>query len=281
MTTTNPESDDDVHRLIDMVVEEVSLVDRAANQRRFLLVKRSQAVTTENDPNDTPDDDVDAEPTPDADTDDGGEGSPQGGSDSPDSPPPVPSGASTEAVVAALEALTGVVEVLATQTTEKAKKPAKPQIDDEEDLQDGGADEAEEDAEPDVAEEDTPPPPRRGPPPKKKTKAAGGDALAEVRAQLARIENALGRRPAKKQESPAPNGITARLADVAKMLGELKTQIGGQAGRLAKVEKHIGAPASKPVDGPPRKGGDSDVSWPLDINAPRDRESVAKDMSFH
>lgn len=34
-------SDDGVHRLLDMVVEEVSLVDRAANQHRFLLVKRN------------------------------------------------------------------------------------------------------------------------------------------------------------------------------------------------------------------------------------------------
>jgi hypothetical protein len=31
-----------VHRLVDMVVEEVSLVDRAANQHRFLIVKRSE-----------------------------------------------------------------------------------------------------------------------------------------------------------------------------------------------------------------------------------------------
>ncbi|TQF08591.1 hypothetical protein FJV41_49115, partial [Myxococcus llanfairpwllgwyngyllgogerychwyrndrobwllllantysiliogogogochensis] len=36
-TTQGPAS---VHRLIDMVVEEVSLVDRAANKHRFLLVKR-------------------------------------------------------------------------------------------------------------------------------------------------------------------------------------------------------------------------------------------------
>ncbi|CAM4284683.1 hypothetical protein [Corallococcus exiguus] len=36
-TTQGPAS---VHRLVDMVVEEVSLVDRAANKHRFLLVKR-------------------------------------------------------------------------------------------------------------------------------------------------------------------------------------------------------------------------------------------------
>jgi hypothetical protein len=34
-------SDAGVHRLHDIVVEEVSLVDRAANKRRFLVVKRS------------------------------------------------------------------------------------------------------------------------------------------------------------------------------------------------------------------------------------------------
>ena len=33
---------DRVNRLVDMVVEEVSLVDRAANKRRFLIVKRSE-----------------------------------------------------------------------------------------------------------------------------------------------------------------------------------------------------------------------------------------------
>ena len=31
---------DDVHRLSDMVTEEVSVVDRAANRRKFLIVKR-------------------------------------------------------------------------------------------------------------------------------------------------------------------------------------------------------------------------------------------------
>ena len=38
---TDDEDEPKVHRLRDMVVEEVSLVDRAANKRRFLIVKRS------------------------------------------------------------------------------------------------------------------------------------------------------------------------------------------------------------------------------------------------
>jgi hypothetical protein len=42
-TEARPRDDEDegMHRLRDMVVEEVSLVDRAANKRRFLIVKRS------------------------------------------------------------------------------------------------------------------------------------------------------------------------------------------------------------------------------------------------
>lgn len=39
---------DEVHRLRDIVVEEVSLVDRAANKRRFLVVKRSEGMSGEN-----------------------------------------------------------------------------------------------------------------------------------------------------------------------------------------------------------------------------------------
>jgi hypothetical protein len=47
-TTTDDESG--VHRLRDIVVEEVSLVDRAANKRRFLLVKRSNQMADEGKP---------------------------------------------------------------------------------------------------------------------------------------------------------------------------------------------------------------------------------------
>ena len=38
-----------VYRLLDMVVEEVSLVDRAANKQRFLIVKRSDDVAKASD----------------------------------------------------------------------------------------------------------------------------------------------------------------------------------------------------------------------------------------
>ena len=271
MSKSNDESDD-VTRLIDMVVEEVSLVDRAANQRRFLLVKRSEAMDpTDDDINEGAEDAEDTDLEGEATGDDGGTEA----GDATDAAS-APTGASTEAVVAALEALSGVVKVLANQNVTKAKKPPAPPIDDEEDLEDGGVDEEEEGD--DSPTQDQPPPSKR-PPPKKKTKAHGG-ALADVLARLTRIEAALPRRPAKKQESPAPNSVVARLADIAKKIDELKTQVAGQAGRLSKVEKNVGLPASKPIDGARGKRTD-EVSWPLDINAPRDRESVDDDVSFH
>jgi hypothetical protein len=43
---------DDLHRLRDIVVEEVSLVDRAANKRRFLVVKRSDSMSGDMDESD-------------------------------------------------------------------------------------------------------------------------------------------------------------------------------------------------------------------------------------
>jgi hypothetical protein len=44
---SSEDESDGVHRLRDIVVEEVSLVDRAANQRRFLVVKRSPEMADE------------------------------------------------------------------------------------------------------------------------------------------------------------------------------------------------------------------------------------------
>jgi hypothetical protein len=52
------EDGDETHRLRDIVVEEVSLVDRAANKRRFLVVKRSEDMPDEEEPEtETMDDD--------------------------------------------------------------------------------------------------------------------------------------------------------------------------------------------------------------------------------
>jgi hypothetical protein len=110
-----------VHRLVDMVVEEVSLVDRAANQRRFLIVKRRQKMADEGTP--APDD---------APADGNGGGAATGGSVTP------------EAMSAVMEALGALTELVTTHSAAKAFPPKKPEGgDDEED----GDDDDDEDAE--------------------------------------------------------------------------------------------------------------------------------------
>jgi hypothetical protein len=270
-TATPPTGDASVHRLIDMVVEEVSLVDRAANLRRFLLVKRSELVP------DSDDDDLDL--PDDADAPD--LAAPGGGAVAPTVPAAPAAGAvSTAAVVAALESLTGVVGLLAAQVTEKARPvPPKRPPAKEPDLPDDAEPDDPEDPEADDPADDAPVPPRRGtkpPPPRGQRKS--DDALAGMRAQLDRIEASLTGRAAKRAPAPPPD-VATRLDDIAASIATLTTTLGGQAGRLAKVERTVGVPASRPVEA--RPAGDDAISWPLDINAPRDRASVAKDVSFH
>jgi hypothetical protein len=89
------EGADGVHRLIDMVVEEVSLVDRAANKHRFLIVKRDDAMDDNTPAEKATTDGADASMTPSADaTWTVADGSPLG------------------AALAALESLTAIVELL-------------------------------------------------------------------------------------------------------------------------------------------------------------------------
>jgi hypothetical protein len=109
-----PQSQDRVMRLVEMVVEEVSIVDRAANKHRFLIVKRSEGMddtTTGTDPTET---DLNASGEPDdgngeATPPDTGDGSADGDTHSGDSDGPL------STTVAALEGLTEAVELLAAQ----------------------------------------------------------------------------------------------------------------------------------------------------------------------
>ena len=95
MTTPMNKADDGVHRLVDMVVEEVSLVDRAANKHRFLIVKRDDAMDDNTPAEKATTDGADASMTPSADaTWTVADGSPLG------------------AALAALESLTAIVELL-------------------------------------------------------------------------------------------------------------------------------------------------------------------------
>jgi len=266
-------------------------------------VKRSEEdVTTENESDET---DQDHEPDGD-DTTEGGDNADAGDAGAPSSAAagaptaggtaassrPVPTAstqATTEAVVAALEAMSGVVEMLATQaTTEKAapkKPPRPPQADENDDDESDELDNEEDDADED--EEPAPPPRRRGrgkPAPTRRAKA--DEPIAQVKAALGRLE-ALIRGGTRAPAASAPPTSTtpdlaAQLDGVHKAITELKTLVTGQAERLRTVEKNVGLPASRPVEGQRGKAkGDEEVSWPLDMNQPVDREHVDKSVSFH
>ena len=98
MTTPMNKADDGVHRLVDMVVEEVSLVDRAANKHRFLIVKRDDAMDDDN-TTDTTTTDPSPSAAPTAKLDDG---------------------TALGAALTALESLTGLVELLGSLGADQA-----------------------------------------------------------------------------------------------------------------------------------------------------------------
>jgi hypothetical protein len=281
-----------VHRLVDMVVEEVSLVDRAANKKRYLLVKRSEDMAGENTETDTDtESDVDTEAEVDTDTDDtddddgDGDDAEDGAGDDGDDetdkekPKKPAAGATTEAVVTALEALSGVVEMLANKAAAPPKKKPPGRGGGA-----GGADDDEEDADSDEEwdedDEDAAPPARgRKPPGARKTK---NDPLAQVAGALKRLEALVGGKTPQAKRAPAALGeLGTKLDTMTTAIGDLKKLVTGQGERIGKVEKTVGLPASRPVEGKGRRKDDDVVSWPLDINAPRDRKSVAKEVSFH
>ena len=98
MTTPTRKAEDGVHRLVDMVVEEVSLVDRAANKHRFLIVKRDDAMDDDN-TTDTTTTDQSPSAAPTAKLDDG---------------------TALGAALTALESLTGLVELLGSLGADQA-----------------------------------------------------------------------------------------------------------------------------------------------------------------
>lgn len=92
-------SADGVHRLVDMVVEEVSLVDRAANKHRFLIVKRDDAMD-----DNTQNQDRAEKATTDAEA--------AMASDGADAAWAIADGSPLGTALAALESLTAIVELL-------------------------------------------------------------------------------------------------------------------------------------------------------------------------
>lgn len=268
-TTADPNAG--VHRLIDMVVEEVSLVDRAANKHRFLVVKRD-------------------EPMPDK--------TKKSGAKPGEATPPSTAGGAEQVSKAigdalgiattALEALTNAIEQLGQVVGDADTTPIVAELAQE--LSEvAGQLAVAAGVEPTAAE-------RSG---------DVNDAVEGVRSMLSQVSELLSSSAAKSDPdpssappaaaapAPAPASEAARpddesaevskqLATVATSLRSLTDAMKDQSQRLGRLEKGVGLPNSRqaPERPTPRAGAD-EVSWPLDLNRPMDRESVDKTTSFH
>jgi hypothetical protein len=287
-----------VHRLLDMVVEEVSLVDRAANNRRFLLVKRDDPMTK-------------TKAALSARQKARGEAArKRSASDAPASPPAPPAAPATPAAPArpvasalppdgidkqasgplgvalsALESLTEAVELLSTVADDESAadlpalagelREAADAIASAAGLEPTGDDEGADDG----------------------GDGEGGDAgtgtvgtvIAAVRTTLADVQALLagasrgegeGAGPTDKAAS-AGSASAADLGAVATALKALTAAVTTQGERLSALEKRAGVPQSRPPEAPPRPPASAEVSWPLDLNRPLDRTSVDRAVSFH
>lgn len=240
-----------VHRLIDIVVEEVSLVDRAANKHRFLIVKRDEGEGVDDDDNDHIEQDEDS-------TDDEPESGAVGIAAKAlasltDAVEQLASGgaASKEALARTVGELSAAAQQLA-----KAAGIELPAGADSDALDGVRAAVARVRA---MVEGATPPPAQP---------AAKGEGSGE---QHRPPQTPMG------GESKL-DALLVQVATLAKGLTD-QQQLGQ---RLAQLEKHFGVPRSTPA-GERRTSTteDDDEGWSLDLNRPVDRESVDKSVSFH
>jgi uncharacterized coiled-coil protein SlyX len=262
--TTEMHKEDAVHRLVDMVVEEVSLVDRAANKHRFLIVKRDDAMDDDKTQNTTP-----AEP----------------------SPPAAPTAklddnSALNAALAALESLTGLVELLGDLGADQADARLAGLAEELRSVAmqllertDGdGVSEADQVVEARVKTEPA-------------TFAANVTAAKQALARLGELAKQVPAKtdntPAAPKPEPAPAAkavaadVNESLAKLAESFRALSETVKEQQQRLGRVEKQFGLPNSAAPAERVSKATVEDVGWPLDLNKPKDRESVDKAISFH
>ena len=260
-------ADRPANRLLDIQVEEVSLVDRAANEHRFLIVKRS----------DTPMAD-----TQDAVVDDAAPDEGAAPSADPDNEPAAAIDPLLAHAVTALEGLTSTVELLGSlgaHTADPRLAPLASELKATAEAllaragvpasgDDGGSDEIEE------ADEGAP------------AEDASFEAnLASARAALAQLSSLTAAAKPEAAPSPAPapalpEQLTASLEAMTASFRALAETVKEQQQRLARVEKQFGLPNSTSTERV-RKAEPEEVGWPMDLNHPMDRESVDKTVSFH
>lgn len=276
------------HRLVDMVVEEVSLVDRAANKRKFLVIKRSGRTGMQNaSTRSTDQDQIDTSP-------------PDGALEALEG---VAKAVADLAEVATSEADTARLVALATQVGEVAKAILDPEPDADLAAQPDDAEAAAADPSAAGNPEDTStagspptaaPTAAAGPPVAPTFPGAAADATPSLDATFTKIEAMVRklRRPAPaasgapaRQTTPsAPDGeASAPLGKLLASIERLTDEVRAQSQRLGRLEKGVGLPGSQADERGPRarESGGDDVSWPLDLNEKLDRASVDKRVSFH
>ena len=274
----------DVNRLLDIVVEEVSLVDRAANKHRFLIVKRSEEMDETTTNPTAPADDTPAPSNPAADDD----SKPTGEQNTNTEPATDNAGAeqgetSLAVAVAALEGLTETVELLGTLGEDEAKtrlaelatdlRGASERLAEAAGVNQEGSSGAD-----DTAGQDTGEP--------AKDNAAFASVIEAVRATLERVDGLIKEPSGEDAGTQAATdaGATGLGEQLTELVGELRALTGTvkeQQQRLGRLEKRFGLPNSAPSGERPAKPEEDDVGWPMDLNRPFDRESVDKATSFH
>lgn len=256
-----------VHRLVDMVVEEVSLVDRAANKHRFLVVKRDESMADK-----TKNSSAKPSAAPNAPESDGAEQVTKAIGDA------------LGIATTALEALTNAIEQLGQIVGDADTTPIVAELAEELSSVAGQ-----------LASAAGVEPTASG------TSSDVSGAVEGVRSMLAQVSELLASSATKNAAEQAPPGaptaasepqpavqtgepddVSKQLASVAASMRTLADAMKDQSQRLGRLEKGVGLPNSR--QGPERpaaRAGSEEVSWPLDLNRPMDRESVDKTTSFH
>ena len=269
----------DVNRLLDIVVEEVSLVDRAANKHRFLIVKRSDEMDETTTNPTAPADEPSAEGNPAA----ADEAKPTGETNNTDAAGVTDNGqdeSSLAVAVAALEGITEAVELLGNLGEDEARTRLAELAGDLRSASERLAEAAGAGSADGAGEQDGDDPPKGAP--------DVSAVLDAVRATLQRVDGLL-KEPSSDSASTATDdnaaaGDTGLGEQLTELVGELRTltdTVKEQQQRLARLEKRFGLPNSAPSGERPAKPEEEEVGWPMDLNRPFDRESVDKATSFH
>ncbi len=259
-------ADGQVHRLVDMEVQEVSLVDRAANKRRFLIVKRSEGMGDKG-TSDTADSQGDADTQVDTDEGDAGDSATGDGSDAD----------SAGAVAVACDALEGLTR--AVEQLQAGGGRGKVVGDVVQELR-AAADLLQEQ----LGEATDPTTTSETPTRADALITAVADLVSELRASRKAAKTSTSSEEDEGDAYGKPNG-KAKKADgsespdtaldlIHDTLKKVSTHMEQQTRRLDRLEKRAGVPSSQPAGERPGRAPApvaDDVSWPLDLNIPRSR----------